>query len=67
MGVCANDAGVKTTRYSGPNNYANETGESNATALGTGSAAKPPPPTDAAGRMDMGLWGLVVGGLVTVL
>ena len=67
LGPCINGTGVTATGYSGPYTNANETGGDNGTSTPIGSVPAAPQSKGAARKMELGVWGSIMGGIITTL
>ena len=67
LGPCINGTGVTATGYSGPYTNANETGDDNGTSTPIGSVPAAPQSKGAARKMELGVWGFIMGGIITTL
>ena len=68
LGPCINDTGVTATGYSGPYTNANETGGGdNGTSTPIGSVPAAPQSKGAARKLELGVWGFIMGGIITTL
>ncbi|KAK0507166.1 hypothetical protein JMJ35_010204 [Cladonia borealis] len=67
LGPCINGTGVTATGYSGPYTNANETGDDNGTSTPIGSVPAAPQSKGAARKMELGVWGSIMGGIITTL
>ena len=67
LGPCMNGTGVTSTGYSGPYTNANETGGENGTSSPVGSVPAAPQSKGAARKTELGVVGLIMGGIMTTL
>lgn len=67
LGPCINGTGVTTTGYSGPYTNANETGGGNGTSTPIGNVPSAPQSKGAARKTELGVWGLTMGAITTIL